>query len=260
MHQMTCLSPINIRSYLPLSSPLFSLVSCQAQARTMNLWTSSFADIKSLLTGGSQAMSNWVAEAKSLTQDWAMGFENGGHEWDGAAFTDSFVFAFQERMEEVYRIRETHEELSRLMRPDEAQSLGVTDVFKPFSKVNALQVSDFTSASWKGAKEEYQKRMGPIEQSISQRLRTLFTSTIVPAMVAAVNPQSSGGAVTQPLQIFQELKKYSGLMGMPIIASTLVAEKDALAKQVNNCHLPPVMSCHVMSPSDPAPSAVMSCH
>lgn len=38
--------------------------------------------------------------------------------------------------------------------------------------------------------------------------------------------------MTQPLQIFQELKKYSGLMGMPIIASTLVAEKDALAKQV----------------------------
>ena len=101
------------------SSISCSPLSSQAQARTMNLWTSSFADIKSLLTGGSQAMSNWVAEAKSLTQDWAMGFENGGHEWDGSAFTDSFVFAFQERMEEVYRIRETHEELSRLMRPDE---------------------------------------------------------------------------------------------------------------------------------------------
>jgi hypothetical protein len=81
--------------------------------------------------------------------------------------------------------------------------------------------------------------MAPIEQSISQRLRQLFTTTIIPSMVAAVqaggNRHAGGagvGSLAQPQQVFQDLKRYSGLLGMPIIASTLVSEKDALAKQV----------------------------
>ena len=30
-----------------------------------------------------------------------MGLDNGGHKWEGAPFSDPFIFAFQERMEEV---------------------------------------------------------------------------------------------------------------------------------------------------------------
>ena len=101
-----------------------------------------------------------------------------------------------------------------------------------------MQVSEFTSSAWLAAKEEYQRRMAPIEQSISQRLRQLFTTTIVPSMVAAVAGSAGGGSgsagsLAQPQQVFQDLKKYSGLLGMPIIASTLASEKDALAKQVD---------------------------
>eukprot|EP00955_Chlamydomonas_euryale_P016476 176220-Chlamydomonas_euryale.AAC.5 len=43
-------------------------------------------------------------------------------------------------MEEVYRIRETHDELSKLMRPEEAASLGLSTVFEPLMRVPALQV------------------------------------------------------------------------------------------------------------------------
>lgn len=32
--------------------------------------------------------------------------------------------------------------------------------------------------------------------------------------------------------MFQELKRYGGLLGRPVIAATLAAEKEALAKQV----------------------------
>ena len=93
-------------------------------------------------------------------------------------------------------------------------------------------MSEFTTGAWAAAKEEYQRRMAPIEQSISQRLRQLFTTAIVPAMVAAVAGGGGTGG-TQPQQVFQDLKKYSGLLGMPIIASTLVGEKEALAKQID---------------------------
>ena len=44
------------------------------------------------------------------------------------------------RPAQIFRIRETHEELSKLLRSDEAQSLGIGEVFVPFARVPALQV------------------------------------------------------------------------------------------------------------------------
>ncbi|KAG1663699.1 hypothetical protein FOA52_013267 [Chlamydomonas sp. UWO 241] len=203
----------------------------QGHIKGSTLWTAPFSEIKPTLMGGSQIMAAWVGESKALTQDWAMGIDNGGHTWEGEPFYDTVVLKFQERMEEVYRIRETHDELSKLMRPEEAASLGLSEVFAPLMRVHALQVSDFGASAWNAAKDEYARRMQPVEQSVSARLRQMFSSQIVPAMVAAVG--SGQGGATQPQQVFQDLKRYSGLLGMPIIASTLSAEKEALAKQVD---------------------------
>lgn len=73
----------------------------QAQMRTLDIWTAPFGDVKTGLIGGSQILAMWVAESKALTQDWAMGLDNGGHPWEGAPFSDPAVHLLQERMEEV---------------------------------------------------------------------------------------------------------------------------------------------------------------
>lgn len=36
------------------------------------------------------------------------------------------------------------------------------------------QVSDFAATAWRAAKDDYERRMAPIEQRISQKLRELF--------------------------------------------------------------------------------------
>lgn len=36
------------------------------------------------------------------------------------------------------------------------------------------QVSDFNTHVWKAAHEDFERRMGPIEQRISQKLKELF--------------------------------------------------------------------------------------
>lgn len=104
-----------------------------------------------------------------------------------------------------------------------------------------LQVSDFTAPQWRAAKEEYERRMSPIEQRISQKLKELFGAVILPGLAGAVarggaggrgQVAAGGGSALQPAQVFQELKRYSGLLGRPLIAATLAGEKDALAKQV----------------------------
>lgn len=82
--------------------------------------------------------------------------------------------------------------------------------------------------------------MSPIEQRISQKLKELFGAVILPGLAGAVarggargaGQIAGGGSALQPAQVFQELKRYSGLLGRPLIAATLAGEKDALAKQV----------------------------
>lgn len=48
-----------------------------------------------------QVVSRLAAESRGLSQDWAMGLESGGHDWAGPPFTDPFVTALRERLEEV---------------------------------------------------------------------------------------------------------------------------------------------------------------
>lgn len=45
--------------------------------------------------------SRWTLESRALSTDWAMGVDSGGHDWEGAPYSDAYVLAFQQRMEEV---------------------------------------------------------------------------------------------------------------------------------------------------------------
>lgn len=40
--------------------------------------------------------------------------------------------------------------------------------------MRTCQVSDYASPAWRAAKDEYERRMAPLEQRISQKLRELF--------------------------------------------------------------------------------------
>eukprot|EP00798_Chlamydomonas_sp_ICE-L_P009046 gene9045-16169_t len=50
-----------------------------------------------------------------------------------------------------------------------------------------MQVSEYTLPAWRAAREEYERRMDLIEQRVSQKLKELFRSTILPSLMAA-NP------------------------------------------------------------------------
>jgi dynein heavy chain 2 len=50
----------------------------------------------------------------------------------------------------------------------------MAQVFQSLAPVNALRISDFSAPEWLAGKEEYERRMAPIEQRLSQKLRELF--------------------------------------------------------------------------------------
>ncbi|KAG2486208.1 hypothetical protein HYH03_015170 [Edaphochlamys debaryana] len=209
------------------------------------LWTGSFADVRTILMGASGLMTRWVQESTGLVEDWRMDVDTGGHDWEGAAFGDNYVRAFQERLEEVYNMREMVDELAKLIGREEAGTLGVQQVFTPFQGLQALQVTDFTAHVWKAAHEDFERRMGPIEQRISQKLKELFGSVIIPSLTSAVaqgrGDKGNSSALIQPQQVFAEIKRYSSLMGRKNIAAALQVEKEHLAKQVDK-HLDSVQT------------------
>nr|BBC28429.1 cytoplasmic dynein 1b heavy chain [Yamagishiella unicocca] len=212
-----------------------------------DLWSGPFPDVRAVLVGASGLMTRWVQESGGLVEDWRLGVETGGHDWEGAAFADPYVRAFQERLEEVYNMREMVDELAKLLGREEAGALGVQQVFAPFQGLQALQVSEFTAHIWKAALEDFEKRMGPIEQRISQKLKELFGSVIIPSLTSAIGTgrggdrSAAGSSLIQPQQVFAEIKRYSSLMGRRNIASALQTEKEHLAKQVDR-HLDSVQA------------------
>lgn len=57
--------------------------------------------LKGSLTSAAQLLSSWSTEAATLSSDWAMGVDAEGHLWQGPAYQDSDLVAFQGRIEQV---------------------------------------------------------------------------------------------------------------------------------------------------------------
>nr|BCL66104.1 cytoplasmic dynein 1b heavy chain [Volvox africanus] len=211
----------------------------------IELWNGPFGEVRAMLVGASSLITRWSQESSGLVEDWRLGMETGGHEWEGLGFTDSYMRAFQERLEEVYNMREMVNELAKLLGPEEAVALGVQQVFTPFQGLEALQVSEYSAHVWKAALEEFERRMSPIEERISQKLKELFGSVIIPSLTSATgrggDKYPTGSSLVQPQQVFAEVKRYNSLMGRRTIAAALQAEKEHLAKQVDR-HLESVQT------------------
>ncbi|WIA17572.1 hypothetical protein OEZ85_014399 [Tetradesmus obliquus] len=220
----------------------------QRKLQGVDLWHTSFNVLKGSLISAGQLLSAWAAEARTLSSDWAAGVDAGGHAWEGPAAADSYTAAFQERLEQIYALRELHEELTALLSQEEASALGLAAAFAPFGQLAALHVSEFTGAAWATAAAEHERRLEAVEARISQKLRELFATVIIPNM-ALSNSQQAGqrggasaaaaaaaaaagaGSVAHPQQLFQELRQYSRLLSRRGLAAALEAELLALAKQ-----------------------------
>ncbi|GFR50179.1 hypothetical protein Agub_g12346, partial [Astrephomene gubernaculifera] len=227
-----------------LASYVQRRVSQMSAIGTGDLWSMPFSEVRALLVGASGLMTRWVQESLAMVQEFG---EDASRRWEGAAFEDSYVRSFRDRLEEIYNVREMVDELAKLLGREEAGALGVQQVFTPFQGLQALQVSEYTSHVWKAALEDFERRMIPIEQRISQKLKELFGSVIIPSLTSAIGPGrggdrgATGSSLIQPQQVFAEIKRYSNLMGRPNIASALQSEKELLAKQVDR-HLDSVQS------------------
>jgi len=73
----------------------------QHKLQGFDLWSTSFSVLKGSLVSAAQLLADFATEASTLTSDWAMGVDSGGHLWQGPAFSDQHLVAFQDRIEQV---------------------------------------------------------------------------------------------------------------------------------------------------------------
>lgn len=115
------------------------------------------------------------------------------HTWQGGALEDQRMDATRTRLDQVLKMKEVYNELFKLLNADEVQALQLEGVFVPFLRLNPLHCSVYTDPLWATAKADFEQRMVPIEKRISQKLRELFGSVLVPALAAAVNKHGDRG-------------------------------------------------------------------
>ncbi len=186
----------------------------------MDLWAAPFSELRQQLLGASRALARWQSECRLLAQDWSMGLDSGGHAWEGQHAPDEAVQALLARVDQasggfwalhvpqvvgpgstlggrpcddrclrcgqlvlqVYSLRETGEELGRLLGEGGGAEASCQALFAPLALVKALHVSEFSAPQWQAALDEYQRRMAPVEQQISGRLRELFGEAAAAAL------------------------------------------------------------------------------
>jgi hypothetical protein len=76
----------------------------QRTLQGVDLWRTSFNVLKGSLISAGQLLTAWASETLTLSSDWAVGVDAGGHMWEGPACSDSYLAAFQERLEQVRHV------------------------------------------------------------------------------------------------------------------------------------------------------------
>ena len=203
----------------------------QAKLRALgSVWTDAFKSVEGTLRFGHRCLAKWERAAAELSSiNWADG---GGdaQSWRGPPFADPALAKARERLDEVFKMREAQAELAKLLTAEEARSLTLSEVFGPFAGVDPLQVSEYTASLWEAACSDYDQRMRPIEDRMSQKLREHFRVRLLPSLGSALLEQAEGrsASMTQPQQVLTEVARYSELLRRPTIATALSSERKQL--------------------------------
>ncbi|CAK9088100.1 Cytoplasmic dynein 2 heavy chain 1 (Dynein heavy chain isotype 1B) [Durusdinium trenchii] len=215
---------------------------CCATIKDDELWTDAFAKVRRKLEAATQVCEQWISCTKELTgSHWATYLahpwqataqknsresqeENEGDAFGGGkhsqVFSDTAVEAFSQRIDEILRLRTTHEELSRLLEPDEVETFGVEENLEVFRHVRALFVNKYTQPAWETALVKYEESIAPIERSIAAKLSQRLKRGL------------QTNAETHPLILVGEFVKFKNLVIRPEIKRALRSERETVVARV----------------------------
>ena len=113
----------------------FKLVSNALGARIekeftdVNIWGSAFNDVRMKLNECIRICNGWKDKIADLTGTY---WKSDSHIWKGKVFKDGFLESLVGRIQEIFELRSQHDELLRILNPEDQTRLGFSTAFDPF--------------------------------------------------------------------------------------------------------------------------------
>ncbi len=138
------------------------------------------------------------------------------HVWEGPPHKDSYVEGLGQRINEVWRIKSTTQQLSQMLNEDEKKQMAES-VFEPFKGISPLQYSPFTKERWDESVAKHEKKLAVFEQMVAEQLLK-FVQRLD----------------SKPTLLLHELVRYSQLLQRPLILQRLGSEMQSLLTQCSS--------------------------
>jgi len=129
----------------------------------MDVWTSSFSDVRMKLNECMKICRVWKDKLVDLTGTL---WKTEGNKWKGKTYYDSYLERLIARLNEIFELRCQHDELMRLLSPEDQNRLNVESAFEPFRAINCFYHNEYQSSQWNRAKEQYQENLAPMEREL----------------------------------------------------------------------------------------------
>ena len=153
-----------------LSSAFVRAIQNNAADKGMDIWRGSFSDVCSRLREATRICTKWIEIVTELTESFWPSFAS--HTWNGKPYHCNEMHDYMTRLEEILRVRTTHEELTELLRESgNVEDTKGVDPFEPFETIRPLQYNRYTDDTWKDALKEFERRLQPLEHRIASNLR-----------------------------------------------------------------------------------------
>eukprot|EP01013_Petalomonas_cantuscygni_P031315 TRINITY_DN574_c0_g2_i2.p1 TRINITY_DN574_c0_g2~~TRINITY_DN574_c0_g2_i2.p1 ORF type:complete len:4342 (+),score=1501.02 TRINITY_DN574_c0_g2_i2:256-13281(+) len=157
-----------------------------------------------------------TAQAVTLTEKWlkvgeVLSAQFWKDDWQGPPYVDHAVKGFSRRLEDLIRVRATHDQLHQLLAKNELHDMAGNTAWRSFVGIEVLQYSAYTQQEWDRALEQFDGKITPLEQRIALKLRNTF---------GAVSEQK--GALLNEMGRFQDLVKRKG------VAEEIVQDREAM--------------------------------
>lgn len=177
-----------------------------------NLWTPEGGELVSQLKEALRVCEKWT----ELTQEYTERFWKAekDRKWKGTAFKHDPLLRFSMRLEEILSLRSQHDELMKLLSPEERERLQVSKVFDPLRKIQALIVNQYTNSTWAEAKMHYEQLLQSFEQDLAAKLKGEIVRDL------------------PPLQLLREFQKWQGLLRRKNLQRALQPEREHLLNQL----------------------------
>lgn len=140
----------------------------EKELNSMDVWTSSFSDVRMKLNENMKICKTWKEKIADLTGSLWRAESN---KWTGGTYYDPYLERLITRLSEIFELRSQHDELMRLLSPEDQNRLNVESAFQPFREVNCFYHNEHHSGLWERAKEKYQANLEPMENELCDRLR-----------------------------------------------------------------------------------------